>query len=53
MKQFFHNLQSKAASVFQFETATRDRPLGFRIVVVALVVANLFCITLSIIKSVG
>gem|GEM_PF-5921130 len=53
MKQFLHDLRSKAESVFQLELATKDRPLGFRIIVLTLVVVNVVCITLSIIRSVG
>jgi hypothetical protein len=53
MKHFFHELKDKADSVFQFELATKDRPLGFRLVVFAILVVNVVCITVSIIRSVG
>jgi len=49
MRSIFFNLRHKAEVIFQNNTATKDRPLGFQIIVAALFTIDLvafvaFCI---------
>jgi len=53
MKKMLKDLQTKAETVLQKELATKDRPFGFRILVVLLLVINIFLIAFSIIKIIA
>jgi hypothetical protein len=52
MKQFLDALTGKAINFFQYEAATKDRPLAFRIIVIALVAINIFFISFYILKNI-
>jgi len=53
MKKMLKNLQTKAEAVLQKELATKDRPFGFRVLVVLLLAINIFLITFCIIKIIA
>ncbi|MEO7924273.1 MAG: hypothetical protein ABIR30_11405 [Chitinophagaceae bacterium] len=53
MRQIIQHFRDKASLLFQEEQSTKDRPLGFRILVGLLVGINLFCITLYFIKTIS
>ncbi|MEO6613154.1 MAG: hypothetical protein ABIT05_13925 [Chitinophagaceae bacterium] len=51
MKQILQLFKQKADTLFLFEQSTKDRSIGFRVIVGVLVGLNLFCIIFYIIKT--
>jgi hypothetical protein len=53
MKHFIHDLKNKADNFFQLELATKDRSIGFRIIVVTLVSINVLYIAYNLIRNIA
>ncbi|HEX7903034.1 MAG TPA: hypothetical protein VF487_04065 [Chitinophagaceae bacterium] len=51
MKQFLINLFNKAGIILEKDLSTSNRPLGFRITILTILAANIFCIAFYIIKT--